>query len=71
LGGQNPTPARSKITMKRFALFLLGLVVIFGVIVLYHQYQDSFPNPKDAVSEHTSRITNNTPGEVENFTIVS
>jgi hypothetical protein len=57
--------------LKRFALFLLGLVVIFGVIVLYHQYQDSFLNPNDAVSEHISRITNNTPGEVENFTIVS
>jgi hypothetical protein len=71
LGGRNPTPARSNKTMKRFVLVLLGLVVIFGAIVLYRLYQDSFPNPNDAVSEHISRITKNTPGEIETITVVS
>ena len=57
--------------MKRFVLFLFGLVVIFGVIVLYRQYQDSFPTPNAAVSGHISRIIKNTPGEAENITVVS
>jgi len=57
--------------MKRFILVVIGLVVILGGIVQYRRYQDSFPNPNAAVSGHISRVTKNTPGELENFTVVS
>jgi len=57
--------------MKRFVLVLLEIVVILGAIVLYRQYQDSFPNPNDAVIGHISPIAKNTPGEVENIKVVS
>jgi hypothetical protein len=57
--------------MKRFVFLLLGLVVIFGAIILYRLYQDSFPNPDNAVSEYISRITKNSRGEIENIAVVS
>jgi hypothetical protein len=57
--------------MKRLALIILGLVIIFGAINLYRLYQDSSPTPNDAVSDYAIRITSNTPQKIKSVTVVS
>ncbi len=57
--------------MKRLALIVLELVVIFGTIRFYRLYQDSSPTPNDAVSTYILNVTSDTPRKVESITVVS
>jgi len=57
--------------MKRFALTILGFVIVFGVISFFRIYQDSSPTPAEAVSNYIARVTRNAPRKVETIAIVS
>jgi len=57
--------------MKRLALTILGLVIVFKAIGLYRHYQESSPTPNEAVSDHIARVTSNSPSKIESIDIVS
>jgi len=57
--------------MKRLALIVLELVVIFGGIRFYRLYRYSSPTQAGAISDYIHRVTKNTPREVESLTVVS
>jgi hypothetical protein len=57
--------------MKRLALIVLELVVIFGGIRFYHLYRYSSPTPIEAVSDYIHRVTKDTPQKLESLTVVS
>lgn len=57
--------------MKRFALTILGFVIVFGVISLFRIYQDSSPTPDEAVNNYIARVTKNAPSNVEDIAVVS
>lgn len=57
--------------MKRFALTVLGFVIVFGLISFFRIYQDSSPTPDEAVNNYIARVTKNAPRKVESITVVS
>lgn len=57
--------------MKRFALTILGFVIVFGVINFFRIYQDSSPTPNEAVNNYIARVTKNAPSKVEAIAAVS
>jgi hypothetical protein len=57
--------------MKRLALIVLELVVIFGAIRFYHLYRESAPTQNDALMDYINRITRNTPKKMGSVSVVS
>lgn len=59
--------------MKRLAFAILGLVLAFGSIRLYHIYEFSSPTPDEAVSHYILRvaIASDSPQKVESIKVVS
>jgi len=57
--------------MKRLALIVLELVVIFGGIRFYQLYRYSSPTQDGVVSDYIHRVTKNTPQKLESITVVS
>jgi len=57
--------------MKRFASIIVGVLIVFGAISLYRLYRDSSPTPPEAVDNYITRITSNSPQEIESLNVVS
>src|SRR6266508_3882450 len=57
--------------MKRLALAVLELVVIFGGIRFYQLFRYSSPTQDGVVSDYIHRVTKNTPQKLESITVVS
>ncbi len=57
--------------MKRLASIIVGVLIVFGAISLYRLYRDSSPTPPEAVDNYITRITSNSPQEIESLNVVS
>ncbi|RPJ24533.1 MAG: hypothetical protein EHM33_17530 [Chloroflexi bacterium] len=57
--------------MKRLALIVLEVIVLFGALRFYQFYRTSSPTPSDAVNDYIIRIKSNSPQKLESLEIVS